>query len=204
MGAAMTRLRCRARAQSGSQMQARPDVRDPCPRPLRARNRAPFSPLARVCAALPAAAVGTAVTRGLLEPEGVQAPGRFARAGQDLSLFFNTLKINRSGIILAFDRPLRRNSRCGPARWAARRGPGGGSSAPSWRWGRGRFSDGGSSSPCGECRSRRVATACTASAAAVDAHLSARPAGLSARTAAAPAGAPLRRVVARLRLFLRR
>jgi hypothetical protein len=33
---------------------------------------------------------------------GVQAPGRWP-AGQDLSLFINTLKINRLGIILAFD-----------------------------------------------------------------------------------------------------
>ena len=69
---------------------------------------------------------------------------------------------------------------------------------------RGHFSYGGSSSRCGERReSRRVAAARTASAAAVDARLSARAAGLSVRTAVVPADAPLAGVVVRFRLLLR-
>ena len=77
--------------------------RGPMSAAKRARNRAPFSPLAGVCAALPAAAVGTGRNReDSWDQDGVQAPGQ-SPAGQDLSLFINTLKINRSGIILAFD-----------------------------------------------------------------------------------------------------
>jgi hypothetical protein len=58
MGAAMTRC-VAALAQSGSQMQARSDVRDPDPRPMRARNRAPFSLFARGWRRAARAAVGT-------------------------------------------------------------------------------------------------------------------------------------------------
>ena len=130
-------MRCRARAQSGSQMQARPDVR---PSAIDAREEP--SAVLTPCRGLRRAGRGSRWNRRNAQDFWNQMVSRHPGdlpAGQDLSLFFNTLKINRSGIILAFDRPLRRNSRCGPARWAARRGPGGGSSAPSWRWGRGRF-----------------------------------------------------------------
>src|SRR6476620_7327723 len=75
MGAAMTDALPRSRAKRVADASTAR-----CPRPMRARDRAPFSPLARVCAALPAAAVGTAVTRGRLRPG--WCPGTRAIAGR--------------------------------------------------------------------------------------------------------------------------
>ena len=90
--------------------------------------------------------------------------------------------------------------------WAAVRGSrAAGRSAPAaWRRVRGRFSYDGSSGRCGERReSRRVAAARKASAAALDARLSARAAGLSVPTAVVPAHPPLAGVVVRFRLLFR-
>ena len=99
MGAAMTRcVAARSRAKRFANANTAR-----CPRPMRARNRAPFSPLARGLrrAALrqplePAVTARTFATKVVS-----RHPGDLP-AGQDLSLFINTLKINRSGIILAF------------------------------------------------------------------------------------------------------
>ena len=97
MGAAM--IRCFAALARKAKMQARPDVRDRCARGTERRSH----PSPRVWDALPVQPLEPAVTARIFATKMVSGHPGDRPTGQGFSLFINTLKINRSGIILAFN-----------------------------------------------------------------------------------------------------